>query len=237
TTEEELNELLEKYEAVRVMYEDLDEDQKDEVKNYTKVTEGIAALEKALKPYEVKDMIAELPEETASDYYAKVKQLKSAYEALDANGKALLTADEKSAYDAAVANYAEFLKRTKTVIFDETMKDTWATDDVSVDKGGKEPGFANRTFTCDGVTYKRTMKIESKTEITFKTEGDVTLTIVLHSEKDNTILVDGSKKTATEKNADGHWTITVQVSGEGNHVLARGDNESALCYIVIAPVA
>ncbi|MDE7379832.1 MAG: InlB B-repeat-containing protein [Clostridia bacterium] len=38
TTEEELNELLEKYEAVRVMYEDLDEDQKDEVKNDTKGT-------------------------------------------------------------------------------------------------------------------------------------------------------------------------------------------------------
>lgn len=237
TTEEAINELLDKYEAVRLMYADLDEDQKDQVKNYGKVTEGIAALEKALKPYEVKNMIAELPEETAADYYAKVKQLKTTYESLDASGKALLTADEKTAYDAAVANYAEFLKRTKTVVFDETKKDSWATDEVSVDKGGKAPGFANRTFTVDGVTYKRTMKMESKTAITFRTEGDVTLTIVLHKEKNQTITVDGTKYTATETNAEGHGVVTVNVKGEGAHVIARGDDESGMCYIVIAPVA
>ncbi len=240
--EADITELLEKYQTVKVMYEDLDEDQKAEVVNYSKVTDGIAALQKALKPYEVKAMIAELPAPAATDYYAKVAQLKKAYEALDASGLTLITTDEKAAYDAAIVKYTEYLNTAVSV--------TFLDGKPSAVIGGKPAATSPVVSTGDKQTSKKTafkvnaystteelktgLKLESSTELTLTLETKMTVSFYFLNLNANTVTVSGTAVEMKSVGGDNVATVTLEA---GTYKIKRAASENSLYYMTLTPAA
>ncbi len=230
TTEEAIESLLDKYNAVKTMYADLDEDQKTQVTGYSKVTEGITALENALKPYTVRDMIAALPvkAEVTLSHSAAVTAARTAYNAL--------TAEQKTAVGDI----------TKLTDAEEVMTTLASQSKVAIFQKGK-PELANgftvngsgykgssQKFTYDGVEYHSPLKMESATSVTFKTGTKMKVTIHLYNgsdAKDNNITLDGTSYTA---DANGDVEVIVEA---GDHTIVRTKNEAWLCYVVLSPVA
>lgn len=227
-TEAGIRALLERYEAINQMYADLGEEQKPKVVGMDKVSAGIAALEKALKPYEVKALIANLPEQSHADYYAKVGALKTAYEALDAQQKAMLTASEKAAYDAAIEKYTEYLSQAKVAIFDKN-KPNLATDAGFTITGSVGYKGTSQTFMYNGVEYNSPLKVQSSNTILFSTETKMKVTIFLHSGGSQKLIVDGKEFTAT----DGFIVTEVEA---GSHEITRS-GEAWLCYVELVPAS
>lgn len=169
TTEEAIRALLDEYNAVKDMYYDLDEDKRPQVTNTQKVTNGIAALEEALKPFEVKELIATLPESTAADYISKAGELKAAYEALTAAQKEMITADEKAIYDAAVAAYNDYVSKAVTISFTPGRDDNYLnrTDFIEATSYAKK----DKTNTYNGVQYTQVAYLDSSAKLTIKAQS------------------------------------------------------------------
>ncbi len=227
-TEQQMRDLLEAYDAVRIMYTDLDEEQKDEVKNYSKVTDGITALQNALKPYDVRDMIAELPEKasvTLADS-AKVSAARKAYDALDAAGKEKV-GDITKLTDAE-AVITKLASESKYAIFDKN-KTNLASDAGFTVNGSGYKGTSD-TFTYNGVEYSCPLKMQQDTTVTFNTATDMKITIYLHSGGSQIISVDGTKYTAS------NGVIEFELKA-GSHTISKGEKEAWLCYVVLSPIA
>ncbi|MDE7083770.1 MAG: hypothetical protein K2O81_00845, partial [Clostridia bacterium] len=194
----------------------------------TPVTTAIDTLTAALKPYEVKDMIAELPAETDSAYLSKVGALKLAYEALSANQKTMLTEAEKAIYDKAVAIYNEYASQAKVAIFDKS-KPNLATDAGFTVNGKKGYKTSSETFTYNGTEYNSPLKLQSGDTVTFSTASAMKVTIMLHKGKGQDIKVDNVKYTA---NSDG--LVIIDNLAAGDHTIGRV-SEAWLCYVELLP--
>lgn len=228
TTEQAIRELAGKYDAVNEMYASLDEDQKTDVKNIAKVTAGIAALENALKPYELRDGIANLPAKAdikLSDA-ANVSAIRKDYDKLNAEQKAIVGDITKLTEAEAVIK--ELASQTKVAIFDKN-KTNLATD-AGFNVTGNYKGTSD-TFTYNGTEYSAPLKIESSTSVTFNTATEMRVTIKLHTSGNSLkIKLDGTSYTA---NSDG--IIVIEKLAEGNHSFGR-DGEAWLCYVELSPI-
>lgn len=87
------------------------------------------------------------------------------------------------------------------------------------------------TALVNGTTYTTALKIESTTEISFTTEGTMSMTLVLGSTKSSHIKVDGTEYIGTTAD-DGCHTVTIENLGAGTHIITKSSNgEAALFYI------
>lgn len=86
------------------------------------------------------------------------------------------------------------------------------------------------TATVNGVTYTNALKIDSKVSVTFTTDKEMTITLVLSSLKANTIGIDGTQYTA-----DSNFIVTATLPA-GSHTIKKNGSESALFYIALSDV-
>ena len=80
------------------------------------------------------------------------------------------------------------------------------------------------TATVNGVTYDYCLKVESKTQVSFTTDKDMTITIVLGPESATDIKIDGTTVNATNQIITSHLTA-------GSHTISRGSKEGHIFYI------
>ncbi len=228
TTESEINALLEQYYAVRTMYNDLGEEQQSQITaaERSKVTAGITALEKANLPYELKVMIADLPEanKITLAHASKVSEIRAKYDSLTAAQKA--TVGDISKLTAAEDKITELASQTKVAIFDKS-KPNLATEAGFTINGTVGYKGTDQKFTYNGVEYSAPLKLQSSNTISFNTAAKMTLTLYLHSGGAQTIVVDGTKYTAT----DGYVVVTIEA---GDHLIGR-EKEAWLCYAELSP--
>lgn len=86
------------------------------------------------------------------------------------------------------------------------------------------------TVTVNGVTYKNALKIDSKVTVTFTTDKEMMITLVLSSQKANTIGIDNIKFTA-----DSNFIVTTKLAA-GSHTIIKNGSESALFYIALSDI-
>ena len=228
TTEAQISALLEDYRAIRIMYYDLGEEQQAQITTAEreKVTNGIAALEKAYLPYELKDMIADLPDAAniTLAHAGKVSEIRAKYDSLTAGQKTAV--GDITKLTAAEAKIKELASQTKVAIFDKS-KPNLATEAGFTITGSANYKGTDQKFTYNGTEYSAPLKIQSGNTITFTTATDMTLTLYLHSGGAQTIKVDGTTYTAT----NGYVTVSISA---GNHVIGR-EKEAWLCYAELSP--
>ena len=228
TTEAQISALLEDYRAIRIMYYDLGEEQQTQITEAErkKVTDGIAALEAAYLPYELRDMIADLPEaaNVTLAHASKVSEIRAKYDALTAGQKTAV--GDITKLTAAEAKIEELASQTKVAIFDKS-KPNLATEAGFTITGSANYKGTDQKFTYNGTEYSAPLKIQSGNTITFTTATDMTLTLYLHSGGAQTIKVDGTTYTAT----NGYVTVSISA---GNHVIGR-EKEAWLCYAELSP--
>ncbi|MCM1438356.1 MAG: Ig-like domain-containing protein [Roseburia sp.] len=222
---------LELFNSALTDYNELDpEDDKEIIKNITitPISDAIATLTSALKPYEVKELIAELPADSDATYMSKVSQLKTAYEALTAAQKELITEAEKTVYDGAVAKYTEYASKASVAIFDKNHLEL-ASDAGFTVNGKKGYKGTSQTFTYNGTQYSSPLKLQSGDTVTFSTASAMKVTIMLHKDKGQKVKLDGTEYTA---NSDG--LIIIESLAAGSHTIGRV-SEAWLCYVELLP--
>ncbi len=223
TTKWEIAALLEEYRRVENMYNSLDEDKREDVDNYSKVTEGLAALERALRPYEVRDMIDALPEKSdvGLSHSAEVEAARKAYDALDAAGKQ--TVGDITRLTDAEDVLKALASQSKVGIFTKDNPALASGAGFTVTGNYKD----KETFEYGGNTYNGPLKMESSTIVTFTTAAKMKMTFVLHAGgKAKTIKVDGKAVSPTDE-------IVLEA---GEHKITRNDGEAWLCYVILTPV-
>ncbi|MGN0813252.1 MAG: Ig-like domain-containing protein [Candidatus Coproplasma sp.] len=227
TTEEAMRDLLAQYKSVQSTYEDLSDEQKAQVTNYTKVTEGITALNSALAPYDVIAMIDALPAASAvtlSDS-SSITAARNAYDALTTEQKELVT--NYSTLTAAEAALTELAAATTVAIFarDDSNNPLALPDGFSLT--GTTKNYADgKTYTYNGTTYSDPLKLETGTEVTFVLATQMKVTIVTSAS--GKIKIDGTSQTSTS-------TLELTLDA-GTHTIAKGDSMN-LYYVILEAVA
>ncbi|MGN0813723.1 MAG: InlB B-repeat-containing protein, partial [Candidatus Coproplasma sp.] len=224
TTEAELNSALEEYTYVQTEYEGLGEEQKALISGYSKVTDGITAIQTKLAPYTVKNMIAALPakESVALSDSASITAARNAYDALTSEQQA--SVGDITRLTEAEAVLEELASKTIVAIFtnDDTSLATNAGFTVS---GSYKSGVS---FVYDEVAYNSPLKLESSTSVTFSTAAESTLTIKIYS-AGGQLKVDGT--TYVDSDSDGF--ITVENLAAGSHTITKASGDPHLCYVII----
>lgn len=213
-------------------YSELDEVDKANV-TVTGVSEAIATLTAALKPFDVKELIANLPESTAPDYISKAGALKSAYEALTAAQKEMITADEKAIYDAAVAKYTEFASKAVSITFlDGKPSDAAVIKHTGQKQSAKKTEFIVNAYSTTE-KLKTGLKLESSTELTLTLATKMTVSFyLLDFNTTNTIAVNGQAVELKQVGGDNVATITLEA---GTYKIARAKSENSLYYMTLIP--
>ncbi len=222
TTEDEVQELLEKYLTVKNMYEDLDEEKKPEVTGYDKVTNGIKSLEGAVKVYDTIALIDALPAagSVTKENSAQIKAARAAYNSLDNTQKAGVTNLAK--LTAAEEALKELIGEVAVVIFADS--DTLAAGGVSLT--GDKKNYKDMSFEYDGKTYDKALKLEDKTEVTIVLTEKSVVTIKL-SGSGKAINYDGKNKASS--GSDGTLTLTLEA---GTHTITK-NNPTEILYMEI----
>ncbi len=220
-----LRQQLEKYEEVQALYEAISPDKQSSVIDYGKVAEGIASLTTALRPYEVKKLIAELPDASAvvRGDADKIVYARAAYEALNSDEKNIV--GDISRLTAAEEAYKTLPKAIVAI----TCKGAVLPEGVTV-SGTYKSGLS---FEYDGQQYSDPLKMESATLITIVLDTDATVT--LHFAGSNShLIVDGCNKKdeGHGTNSDGDLILNLK---KGTHTIKKGDGSNPLCYIIIEP--
>lgn len=219
STQAELKSALQEYLYVQTEYTALDETRKTQITGYEKVTAGIAAINAKLVPYAVKDMIAALPETPSSADMAAIAEAKTAYEALDADQKAVLTADEINKIESLIEFYDAEMAKVKVVLFYKGAD--YASYGVTV-----SGNYSNSvTYVYDNVTYNA-LKIESSTSITI-TVAEWQKVELYISDASARIKVDGTSYTATG------GVVTIENLTEGTHSITK-DSSTELFYMILS---
>ncbi|MGN0804086.1 MAG: Ig-like domain-containing protein [Candidatus Coproplasma sp.] len=228
TTEEAIDSLLAEYNSAKSAYEDLDETQKVQVTNYSKVTEGIATLTSAKTPYTVKAMIAELPAKadvTLSDGTA-ISSARKAYDALTEAQKTVV-GDITKLTDAESA-LADLTANTIVAIFARDDSDNALALPDNFSLTGSKSNYANgKTYTYNGTTYSDPLKLESGTEVTFVLATQMKVTIATSAS--GKIMIDGVAQSSTSAT----FELTLEA---GTHTIAKGDSMN-LYYVILEAVA
>ena len=225
-----LRQQLGKYNEVKELYEAVSADKQSSIVGYSKVTEGIALLSAALKPYDVKLMIGELPVASAikRDDGEKIKAARAAYDALTAAQKDIV--GDISKLTAAETAYDALPKAIVAIIGHDKDGNLIALPDGVTISGTYKSGLA---FEYDGVEYYDPLKMESKTVITITLTEDCTVT--LHFAGSNShIKIDGcnGKDEGHSTDSEGDLVLTLKA---GTHTIEKGSGSNPICYIIIEP--
>ena len=227
--EEAILALLDEYYNVQTMYEALSDSQRAQVVGYSKVTDGITALEKAAAPYEVIRMIAALPAKadvTLADS-AAVNAARAAYNALDAAGKTLVGSITKLTEAEAVIS--DLASRSRVAIFDKNKPELATAGEFTVSSGNYKG--TSQKFTYNGVEYNSPLKMESSTKVSFNTSSKMKLTLFLHADGKQSIKVDGVSYTAS------NGIVEIEIEKGDNHTITQGSGQAFLCYAVLTPMS
>lgn len=225
TTEAEMRALLAQYNEVKTLYEAIPADKISQVNNYSKVTDGITALNAGLKPYDVKNQIAALPAKAAvtSADRAAVEAARTAYDALSADQKTIV-GDITKLTDAEDA-LADIAAQTVVAIFARDDKNKPLTNLVPenvVVTGNYKDG---ETFEYNGETYSDPLKMESSTTVTITLAAQSKLKLKLNTASKK-IYING---TAYTSDSNGFIEETFAA---GTCTITKGDSIN-LCYIEI----
>lgn len=214
--------LLEDYRSIATAYTDLDEDQKGQVTGYDKITAGIATLESALQPYKLADMIDALPDSgwTSSDMSA-IGAAKTLYNSLSPEQRAVLTAEQQTKLNNAIAFYDEEMAKTIVILFQKSNStDYYSSLGVTVSGNYK----SGESYTYDGETYSDPLKIESSTSVTITVGAGKT--VYLQLSKSGKIKIDG-----VDYESDSNGYVTVTGLSEGTHEITK--NTSCNLYYIV----
>ena len=220
---EGIENLLAEYNAVASAYANLNVEQQGKIEGYDKITSGIATLEEMYKPYELADMIDALPDSgwTSADNSA-ISQAKELYGSLTEEQKAVLSPEQKTKLESAIAYYDEEMAKTVVILFQKSNPDSYYSElGVTVDGNYK----SGETYTYDGQTYNDPLKMESSTTVTI-TVGDGKI-VYLQLSKAGEIKIDG---VSYESDSNGY--VTVEGLSGGTHTITK-DTSCNLYYIVM----
>ena len=209
---------VEAYDAYRL----LDDEQMTEVggTRYDKVTQGVAYLESVIAVYDFKADLADFDVNNAK--LNDLANVVNAYNDLDSQiVNVILTEAEKTTYQSILTKYEEESSKTVEVFFNTST--------------GSSNGFTwsgsvtSQSGSYNGTTFDKSLKMESKTSITFSTSSNMTLTMYFSSRSENRqVTVDGVKYKVT----DGIVTIVV---ASGTHTISKGDTNVELGVATLSP--
>lgn len=232
--------LLKEAEAIQAAYDLLSSDAEDEgapsqkaqVTNLAKLTAAIEKLQTINNLYEFVEQLEALSGRTiTSSDGMDVVQLISAYEALTAEQKAALTAEQKSEYDRIVAEYEEIMQATITCDFSNAGKPSDTTG-VFATEGSQK----SSPLTVMGVEYKKGLKLDSNGKLTVNVQVKCMLTLYVLTDK--TLKVDGVETAAptasTSADTQG-YVITIELEA-GVHTITKGNGENSLYFAVLTPM-
>ena len=223
---EQIETLLDEYKSVETAYADLDSDQKAEIKDYSKITDGMEALQGMLKPYELADMVDALPDSGwTSEHNSAISAAKTLYESLNDAQRAVLTPEQVIKLEAAIDYYEAEMAKTIVVCFQRDADASYYSAlGVTVTGSYKDN---KTTYTYNGVTYYGPLKMESKTVVTFTIGEDRIVT--LQFDEAGKVQIDGVEYTS---NSSG--TLVVTGLSAGTHTITRvSGNSQNLQYMVI----
>ena len=91
---------------------------------------------------------------------------------------------------------------------------------------GSNASYSNSkgTVTVNNITYNYCLKVESKTQVSFTTDKEMTIKIMIGPNSANDLKIDGTSVIATDH------VITKELSA-GSHVISRGSGEGHIFYI------
>lgn len=226
--EQDLKALLNEYETVNSMYAALESDQKSQVTDYSKVTDGIAELESALMPYTVRDMIAGLPAkaDVTLANSADVKEARTLYDALTSDQKTVV-GDITRLTDAEEV-ILTLESQTTVAIF--TKDDTSLASDAGFTVNGNYKESVS--FEYNGITYTAPLKLESSTSVTFNTDAVQKMTIKIGT-NGGQLKVDGT----IYQDSDNDGFIIIDLLEAGNHSITKSNGDPNLCYVELSPAA
>ncbi len=210
--------------AADAAYTALTDAQKAQVSNVQKLTDAKAkytALAQAQQPAQLKQLLSALPDTITKENIQQFLEVKVLYDSIDP-GKHGLTASEQSKYDSLLSQYEAMKQAAVVAIFTGNDPSLAADAGFTVSNGNYKIGVS---FTYEGTTYEKPLKMESKTSIAFTTTDSATLTLKLDMGS-REIKIDGTKYTA---DTDGF--VTVQLSA-GNHTITKGETCN-LCYAIL----
>lgn len=213
------------YEKAQTAYNNLDDgseegetNQKAQVTNYKKVTDGLAEIAKLEKLFDFKEYLAAFEGTTVNgNNLAAASALKTLYTELSAQQKAALTGDEQTKYTAIEKSLTDFAGKAIECSFEGAPGNNAFT--VS-------GNYTGCNVTVNGHALTKCLKIESSTSVKFTTSVKMTLTLYLS--KSGKIKIDGASK-----ESDGSGVVTVTVEA-GSHTITK-DTSLNLYYATLTP--
>lgn len=223
---------LANYNTVKELYDSISDAKKDSVVGYGKVSGGIASLTSALRPYDVRLMISNLPAAANVVIGDKdaIRAARAAYDSLNATEKNIV--GDIAKLTAAEAAY-KVLPKTVVAIFGyDSEKDgnLIALPDGVVAAGGYRSGVS---FEYDGVTYYNPLKLETSTLVTFTLTEAATVTLYFKGSNSH-VLVDGCNKKDEGHATDSSGKLVLHFEA-GIHTITKGSGSNPLCYMIIEP--
>ncbi len=211
--------------AADAAYSALTDAQKAQVSNVQKLTDAkarYAALLEAQQPARLKQLLSALPDTLTGEHSQQFLEVRALYDSIDPDKRGLSDAEQRK-YDSLLSQYEALKQDAVVAIFSGSDPSLASQAGFAVSNGNYKIGVS---FTYQGTTYEKPLKMESKTSIAFTTAGSATLTLKLDT-GNREIKIDGTKYTA-----DAEGFVTVQLSA-GNHTITKGETCN-LCYAILA---
>ena len=214
------------------LYGELDEEDKDKI-TVTGVSGAIDTLTAALKPFNVKELIAAI-DANAADYMTKAGALKKAYEALTTEQKAMITEAEMTIYNKAVTDYTSFASQAVSITFLDGKPSNEIVKSTGAKQSAKKTKFTVNAYSTTE-ELATGLKFESSTtlELTLATKMTVSF-YLLDFNTANTVAVNGQAVELKQVGGDNVATITLEA---GTYKINRAKSENSLYYMTLVPAA
>lgn len=215
------------YDAAVSAYGLLDEEQQAEVTNYSKVTDGISAIEQLYKLFDFRQSLENTDVESVT--ISEGATLKTLYDSLTSEQKAVLSAEEIAKYDELCQRYEALASQTQTCSFEGAP----SNPDWTVSGNYNSVAL---TVNSTGETFAKGLKMESSTSVTFSTGAQMQLTLYFSSTAtDPKVTIDGtSYSISTAANGDSYVTVTLEA---GSHSITKNTANTFLYLAVLSPIS
>ncbi len=176
------------------------------------------ALALARENDRLKTMLGDLPDTLTQDCLPAFLELKALYESRE---DWVLTDEELGKYRSLLDQYAAMKAPDILVLF--TGEDPSLSSNAGFTvQGNYKVGVS---YDYEGVTYNRPLKMESSTNVSFATQGAISLKLRIDA-PGKTIKIDGIRYTA---DAEGFVTVRLEA---GSHTITKGETCN-LCWLVL----
>ena len=240
--------LLGKYNDILSEYENIDEDQKNDVVNIEKVLTGVDRLNEILVAYQVIDYVNNLDLENITLSDGKdLNEHMSLYQGLNADLKALVSADLVTKLEDAILIFQEI--EGQTVIHEVNFQPNIVKDSnnyFNIYKGDK-PADSGDVILSEAFTWKdfvyeagvklRLLKMESNTRIEFKTYKEVELVIIAQNVGSIEITYPDGNTTMHDLTNDNSGSVlrelSLKLDLDGNYSIRRVSGNVRFAYISV----